>query len=134
MHCLEFQVLGITKRRKPLILLGFQRFLSSDIFDYFALMSDFSKSLENRLGSRPRGFESHSLRQQKTHFCLPTKVRFLNDVCLRQMMTASPNDVRCANDVCLAAHWANIASLRNEVEQHHFCKANTSYRRRRCII
>ena len=35
-------------------------------------------------------------------------------------MTASPNDVRCANDVCLTAHWANIASLRNEVEQHHF--------------
>ena len=30
------------------------------------------------------------LRQQKTHVCLPTKVRFLNDVCLRQMMTASP--------------------------------------------
>ena len=60
------------------------------------------------------------LRQQKTHFCLPTKVRFLNDVCLRQMMTATPNDVRCANDVCLTAHWANIASLRNVVEQHHF--------------
>jgi len=57
-------------------------------------------------------------------------VRFLNDVCLRQMMTASPNDVRCANDVCLAAHWANIASLRNEVEQHHFCEANASYRRK----
>ena len=32
-----------------------------------------------------------------------TKVRFLNDVCLRQMMTASPNDVRYANDVCLTA-------------------------------
>jgi hypothetical protein len=57
-------------------------------------------------------------------------VRFLNDVCLRQMMTASPNDVRYANDVCLAAHWANIASLRNEVEQHHFCEANASYRRK----
>jgi hypothetical protein len=42
--------------------------------------------------------------QQKTHFCLSTKVRFLNDVCLRQMMTASPNDVRYANDVCLRAH------------------------------
>ena len=48
-----------------------------------------------------RGFESPRARQQKTHFCLPTKVRFLNDVCLRQMMTASPNDVRCANDVWL---------------------------------
>jgi hypothetical protein len=51
----------------------------------------------------------------------------LNDVCQSspselygKMMTASPNDVRCANDVCLTAHWANIASLRNEVEQHHF--------------
>ena len=30
------------------------------------------------------------------------------------MMTASPNDV------CLTAHWANIASLQSEVEQHHF--------------
>jgi len=37
-----------------------------------------------------------------------------NDVGLRPMMTATPNDV------CLTAHWANIASLRNEVEQHHF--------------
>jgi len=66
------------------------------------------------------------LRQQKTHFCLPTKVRFLNDVCLRQMMTASPNDVRCANDVCLTAHWANIASLRPT--------GTTSYLRSKCII
>jgi len=33
-------------------------------------------------------------------------VRFLNDVCLRQMMTASPNDARFANDVCLAAHFS----------------------------
>lgn len=38
----------MTKRRKPLILLGFQRFLSSDIFDYFAVISDIAKSLENR--------------------------------------------------------------------------------------
>ena len=37
------------------------------------------------------------------------------------MMTATPNDVRFANDVCLTAHFmANIASLQNEVEQHHF--------------
>ena len=48
-----------------------------------------------------RVFESLRPSQQKTHFCLPTKVRFLNDVCLRQMMTATPNDVRFANDVCL---------------------------------
>ena len=31
-----------------------------------------------------------ALSQQKTHFCLVTKVRFLNDVCLWQMMLASP--------------------------------------------
>ena len=36
---------------------------------------------------------------------------FLNDVCLRKMMLALPDDVRFANDVCLAVHWANIASL-----------------------
>ena len=36
------------------------------------------------------------------------------------MMAATPNDVRFANDVCLTAHWANIASLRNGVEQYHF--------------
>ena len=66
---------------------------------------------------------------RKKHFCLPTKVRFLNDVCLRQMMLAPPNDVRYANDVCLTAHWANIASLQNEVKQHHICEANASYRR-----
>ena len=29
---------------------------------------------------------------------------------------------------------ANISSLQNEVEQHHICEANASYRRRRCII
>ena len=67
---------------------------------------------------------------KKGTFVYKTKVPFLNDVCLRQMMTASPNDVRYANDVCLAAHWANIASLRNAVEQHHICEANASYRRK----
>ena len=45
----------MTKRRKPLILLGFQRFLPSDIFDYFALMSDFGESLENSLGLKAHG-------------------------------------------------------------------------------
>ena len=70
---------------------------------------------------------------EKSH--LRKQMAFFNDVCLRQMMTATPNDVRYANDVCLAAHFmANIASLRNEVEQHHICEANASYRRRRCFI
>ncbi len=31
---------------------------------------------------------------KKGTFVYQTKVPFLNDVCLRQMMTASPNDVR----------------------------------------
>ena len=31
-------------------------------------------------------------------------VLFFNDVCLWQMMTASPNDVCFANDVCSGAH------------------------------
>ena len=84
--------------------------------------------------ARGHWFESSCLHQQKTHFCLSTKVRFLNDVCLRQMMTDSPNDVRCANDVCLTAHWANIASLRHKVALHHICAANASYRQRRYII
>ena len=55
--------------------------------------------------------------------------RFLNDVCLRQMMTASPNDV------CLTAHWANIASLCDEgaihhcaIALHHFMPVTDLYR------
>ena len=68
---LGFLILGKTKRRKPLNLLGFQRFLSSDIFVYFAVNSDIPKSLENRLGASPRGFESLCLRQKKAHICLP---------------------------------------------------------------
>jgi len=53
-------------------------------------------------------------------------VRFLNDVCLRQMMTASPNDVRFANDVCLRAHMGKhriIASTTSNIifakQMHH---------------
>ena len=56
-----------------------------------------------------------------------TKVLFLNDVCLRQMMTASPNDVRCANDVCLAAHWGKHRIIAERSEA-------TSYLRSKCII
>jgi len=54
-------------------------------------------------------------------------VRFLNDVCLRQMMTASPNDVRCANDVCLAAHWGKHRIIAKR-------SGATSYLRSKCII
>ena len=44
-----------------------------------------------------------------------------NDVALRandEMLRI--NDDGFANDMCLTAHWVNIASLRNGVEQHHF--------------
>jgi len=48
-------------------------------------------------------------------------VRFLNDVCLRQMMLATPMMTATPNDVCLTAHWGQTSHhSRNEVEQHHF--------------
>ena len=81
MHCLGFWIFRIKKRRKPLILLGFQRFLPSDIFDYFAFMSDLSKSLENRLGATPRGFESLCLRQTNKEHHLVLLVCFVQVVC-----------------------------------------------------
>ena len=65
--------------------------------DYSAclLLARFTSHRKNSrldyFGSLTRRFH-----QQKTHFCLVTKVRFLNDVCLRQMMLATPNDVRYA--------------------------------------
>ena len=61
---------------------------SSDIFVQYGEMSERFKELVLKTsdGATHREFESHTLRQQKTHFCLLTKVRFLNDVCLRQMM------------------------------------------------
>ena len=31
-------------------------------------------------GATHRGFESHSLRHEKSHFCLLTKVTFFNDI------------------------------------------------------
>jgi hypothetical protein len=46
-------------------------------------------------------------------------VRFLNDVCLRQMMTASPNDVRCANDAWLRHIWRQTSHHCDRREQHH---------------
>ncbi len=52
-------------------------------------------------------------------FVYQDKVRFLNDVCLRQMML--PTVMMCASHMmCLRAWVANIASLRNEMKQHHF--------------
>ena len=75
-------------------------------------------------GPGGRGFESHYPPQKKA---LASASAFFNDVCLRQMMTASPNDVRFANDVCLTAHWGKhrIIAERSGV---------TSYLRSKCII
>ena len=49
-----------------------------------------------------------------------TKVRFLNDVCLRQMMTATPNDVRFAMKSLFAGRvGADLISF--AVEHRGFC-------------
>ena len=87
MHRLGFKILGKTKRQKPLNLLSFQRFLSSFKFDYFAVMSDLSKSLENRLGATPQGFESLSLRQEKPQ--LNFQLRFFSYIRLSASYIAS---------------------------------------------
>ena len=71
-------------------------------------------ALEMLCGAIHLGFESLTLRQQKTHFCLPTKVRFLNDVCLRQMMLAPPMMTASPNDVCLTAHWGKHRIIESE--------------------
>ena len=68
--------------------------------------------------------------QQKTHFCLPTKVRFLNDVCLRQMMLASPMMTAAPNDAWLRHILGQTSHHCDKKEQHHICEANASYRRK----
>ena len=57
----------------------------------------------------------------------------MNDVCLRQMMTATPNDVRFANDVCLTAHWGKhriIATSGSNIifakQMHHIAIGDAS--------
>ena len=85
--------------------------------------------LDRVFGYEPKGqgFESLTPRQQKTHFCLPTKVRFLNDVCLWQMMLAVPMMTATPNDVCLTAHKGKHRIIATR------CGA-TSYFRSECII
>ena len=56
------------KTPKALDFTGFQRFLSSDKFVYFTITSEVFKRLENRLPSRAREFESHTLRQPSPDF------------------------------------------------------------------
>ena len=67
------------------------------------------------------------LRQQKTHFCLVTKVRFLNDVCLWQMMLATAVMTASPNDVCLRAHRGKHRIIAER-------SGATSYLRSKCII
>ena len=59
---------------------------------------------------------------------------FFYDVCLRQMMTALPNDVRFANDVCLTAHWGKhriIATSGSNIifakQMHHIAIGDASF-------
>ena len=76
-----------------------------------------------------------ALRQQKSLICLPTKVRFLNDVFPRQMITATPNDVRFANDVCLTVHWGKHRITRGTKwsniifakQMHHIAEGDASF-------
>ena len=82
-----------------------------------------------------RADKSLHLRQQKTNFCLPTKVRFLNDVCLRQMMlappmmTASPNDAWLCHVLGQTSHhcgtkWSNIIFAE---QMHHIAAGDVSF-------
>ena len=56
-----------------------------------------------------------------------TKVRFLNDVCLRQMMLAVPMMTATPNDVCLRAHKGKHRIIATR-------SGATSYLRSKCII
>ena len=44
------------------------------------------------------------------------------------MLCRYTNDAADADDVASLMYGANIASLGNEMEQHHICEANASYR------
>ena len=63
-----------------------------------------------------------------------TKVRFLNDVCLRQMMLAAPMMTASPNDVCLTAHWGKhriIATNGSNIifakQMHHIAAGDASF-------
>ena len=87
--------------------------------DGYARVAELVDALVSGSSGRPCRFKSCYPHQQKTHFCLSTKVRFLNDVCLRQMMlaspmmTASPNDAWLRHILWQTSHhcvtkWSNI--------------------------
>ena len=87
---------------------------------YRSITSKLPNGLEISLCASTRGFESLSLRQQKTHFCLQTKVRFLNDVCLRQMMLALPMMTASPNEAWLRHILWQTSHHCDQREQHHF--------------
>ena len=63
-----------------------------------------------------------------------TKVRFLNDVCLRQMMLAAPMMTATPNDVCLTAHLGKHRIIATKRSNIIFAKQMHHIAARRCII
>ena len=126
---------GLFTSYKCLILLTFW----GNIFRYLRicfLICRNPSTARNQFGSNPTRVRIPlSAPTKKTHFCLPTKVRFLNYVCLRQMMlatpmmTASPNDAWLRHILGQTSHhcgtkWSNIIFAK---QMHHIAA-------RRCII
>ena len=64
---------------------------------------------------------------KKGTFVYQTKVPFLNDVCLRQMMLATPMMTASPKDVCLTAHCGKHRIIAER-------SGATSYLRSKCII
>ncbi len=78
-------------------------------------------------------FGAFLLRQQKSLICLPDKLGFFNDICLRQMILAPPMMMATPNDVCLTAHYGKhriIASETSNIifakQMHHIAVGDTS--------
>ena len=80
-------------------------------------------------GSSPAGGAN-----KKTSFVYWTKEVFFNDVCLRQMMLATPMMTATPNDVWLRHILGQISHHCDPREQHHICVANTSRERSECFI
>ena len=64
----------------------------------------------------------------------PLRVRFLNDVCLRQMMLATPMMTASPNDVCLTAHCGKHRIIATEgsniifaKQMHHIAVGDASF-------
>ena len=83
-----------------------------------------------------RWFKSSYPCQQKTHFCLPTKVRFLNDVCLWQMMLGNAQWWRLREWCvpCGTFYGKHRIIAKRSGATSFWAKRKASYRRRRYII